>query len=92
MGASGVGFAKGTPFAGTATASPIPYPDCIDLNIMPVHTIIMPRKMVNLNEDVYNALVDLKYEWRERSLNDVLEHLLHEIGYEPFDEAGFEDE
>lgn len=51
----------------------------------------MPRKMVNLNEDVYNALTDLKYEWRERSLNAVLERLLHEIGYEPFDEEEFEE-
>lgn len=52
----------------------------------------MKRKMINLNEDIYDALIDLKFDWRERSLNDTLAHLLHEIGYEPFDEEEYEDE
>jgi predicted CopG family antitoxin len=68
----------------------------------------MKRKMINLNEDVYNALYELKYDYRERSLSDTIAHLLREKGYdaliwhyhygsfpatqEPFDEAGFEDE
>lgn len=46
----------------------------------------MPRKMVNVDEDVYTALTELKYELRERSINGVIEHLLKEIGVEPYDE------
>jgi len=52
----------------------------------------MTRHMVQLDEDVYNALYDLKCDYRERSLSDALAHLLHEIGYEPFDEEEYEDD
>lgn len=52
--------------------------------------MIMTRKMVNVDEDVYDALMELKYGWRERSLNDAIEHLLAECGIEPFDEEEYE--
>jgi len=52
----------------------------------------MNRKMVQLNEDVYNALYDLKYDYRERSLSDTVAHMLHELGIEPYDEDDYDDE
>lgn len=46
----------------------------------------MKRKMVQLNEDVYNALYELKYDYRERSLSDTIAQLMYELGIEPFKE------
>ena len=45
----------------------------------------MKRKMVQLNEDVYNALYELKYDYRERSLSDTIAQLMYELGIEPYD-------
>lgn len=42
--------------------------------------------MVQLNEDVYNALYELKYYYRERSLSDTIAQLMYELGIEPYDE------
>lgn len=47
--------------------------------------------MVQLNEDVYYALYELKYDYRERSLSDTIAHMMHELGIEPYDEV-YEDE
>jgi len=46
----------------------------------------MNRKMIQVTEDVYDALFDLKYDYRERSLSDTILHLFHDAGIEPFDE------
>lgn len=53
----------------------------------------MVRKYLNVDGDVYSMLEDLRYEWRERSFNTTLRHLLAECGYEPFnDEDDYDDE
>jgi len=51
----------------------------------------MKRKMITIDEDVYAALEDLKYGWRERSFTATIGHLLAECGIEPFDEEEFEE-
>lgn len=52
----------------------------------------MTTRLVRLQEDVYNALYELKYDYRERTLSDTLAHLLHELGLEPDDEDERDDE
>lgn len=50
----------------------------------------MHYKQVRLESDIYDALMDLKYDYREKSLSDTLAHLLHELGVEPFDEDEYD--
>lgn len=52
----------------------------------------MSYRTVRLDEDVADALNELKYDYRERSLSDTLRHVLAELGIEPFDEECEDDE
>jgi len=51
----------------------------------------MLRKYLNVDEDVYSMLEDLRYDWRERSFNTTLRRLLAAHGYEPFNDEEFEE-
>jgi len=52
----------------------------------------MSYKTVRLDEDVYDFLQELKYDYRERSVSAALRHLFHEIGLEPYNEEYDDDE
>lgn len=44
-----------------------------------------------MEPEVYEELWNLKYEYRETSMNDVIKRLLHEAGIEPFDEVDYDE-
>lgn len=52
----------------------------------------MTYKLVRLEEDVYNVLYELKYDYRERSLSDTIAHMMHELGIEPYDEDDYDED
>lgn len=49
-------------------------------------------KVIRLEEDVYNALFDMKCVYRERSMNDAIAHMLADLGVEPFDDGDYDGE
>jgi len=53
--------------------------------------MFMPRKMIQVSAGVYDALYELKYDWRERSISAVIEHLLAECAIEPFNAEEYEE-
>lgn len=71
---------------------PLHFHPALHTYLNPLNVVMsMNRKMVQLNEDVYYALYELKYDYRERSLSDTIAHMMHELGIEPYDEV-YEDE
>lgn len=52
----------------------------------------MTYRTIRIDEDIYETLMDLKYDYRERSLSATLAHIFHELGLEPFDEDADYDE
>lgn len=91
MGASGHGFAKGHPLHGTATD--IAFITRYKLiNRILIQLLLMSYKTVRLDEDVYDFLQELKYDYRERSISAALRHMFHELGLEPYDEDDCDDE
>ena len=52
----------------------------------------MSYKTLKLDEDVYNVLHELRYDYRERSLSAALRHMFHELGIEPYDEGDYDGE
>ena len=54
----------------------------------------MPYKVyrsVRIEDDVFDMLHELKYDYRERNLSDTLRHIFAELGIEPFNEE-YDDE
>jgi len=46
----------------------------------------MARKIIQVSSGVYDALYELKYDWRLRSIDAVIAKLLAMQDIEPFDE------
>jgi hypothetical protein len=54
----------------------------------------MPYKVyrsVRIEDDVFDMLHELKYDYRERNLSDTLRHIFAELGIEPYNEE-YDDE
>ena len=48
-------------------------------------------RSVRIEDDVFDMLHELKYDYRERNLSDTLRHVFAELGIEPFNEE-YDDE
>jgi len=48
-------------------------------------------RSVRIEDDVFDMLHELKYDYRERNLSDTLRHIFAELGIEPFNEE-YDDE
>lgn len=59
---------------------------------MVTQLLLMSYKTVRLDEDVYDFLQELKYDYRERSISAALRHMFYELGLEPYDDEDDDDE
>lgn len=48
-------------------------------------------RSVRIEDDVFDMLHELKYDYRERNLSDTLRHVFAELGIEPYNEE-YDDE
>ncbi len=48
-------------------------------------------RSVRIEDDVFDMLHELKYDYRERNLSDTLRHIFAELGIEPYNEE-YDDE
>jgi len=49
-------------------------------------------RSVRIEDDVFDMLHELKYDYRERNLSDTLRHIFAELGIEPFNEEHDDEE
>jgi len=101
VGASGqTGFAKGAPFAGTDTPgkpfTPVPCRVCHigrpqqGKRISNTRNKVPFMPLVRVSQEVFEALDEIKWVKRFRSMNAAVEYILGECGVEPFDEMSEE--
>ncbi len=49
-------------------------------------------RSVRIEDDVFDMLHELKYDYRERNLSDTLRHIFAELGIEPYDEDDYDED